>query len=78
MASRQTVSHAVCASCGRPGHRRRTSRLCPQNERNRAIAAAAAEGREWIPPPPRDIFCIKDSLENSLKVMQLSIHDRTL
>jgi hypothetical protein len=50
--------------------------LCPQNERNLSRAAADAEGREWISPPPRDKFCIKDSLENSIKVLLL-INDRT-
>jgi len=38
------------------------------NKTNLSKEAAVAEGREWIAPPSRDIFCIKDSLENSIKV----------
>jgi len=38
------------------------------NKTNLSKEAAVAEGREWIAPPSRDLFCIKDSLENSIKV----------
>lgn len=38
----------VCASCGRPGHRRRTSKLCPMNPKNKSHTQSSGEDEKKI------------------------------